>query len=42
MSHYAQVDATVPAFSAAAVTKSDATVLKITRGLYIGGNVMFL
>lgn len=33
---YRQVDATVSAYNAVAVTKSDATVLAIPRALYIG------
>jgi hypothetical protein len=34
---YIRADATVAAHGAVAVTKSDSTVLQITRSLYIGG-----
>jgi hypothetical protein len=33
---YQTADATISAYNATAVTKSDATVLPVTRGLYIG------
>lgn len=41
MTAYRSADATVSAHSAEAVTPSDSTVLKPTRGLYVGaaGNV---